>query len=297
MNDKYRQRIITLAGNAGQEWLGDLPDIIRGYEQKWGIAVLSPFNLSYNYVAPAELTDGTNVILKISYPGNKEFRDEIEALKFFNGNGAINILRENITNGVVLLEKAEPGTPIRDIADNKAIPIVAGVIRQLHKPIKTHTSHPFPTLADWAKAFERYTDGPIPRQLFDKAEGIFKEYLHDKKDVVLLHGDLHNDNILLSRRGWLIIDPKGVVGEPEFETTAFLRNPYYDLPKDSNYKKAEINRIIQFAEELGFDRRRILNWAFVGAVLSMLWFLEDEKKFSDLYLRNAELLNEIKFWR
>jgi len=82
--------------------------------------------------------------------------------------------------------------------------------------------------------------------MFDKAENIFKEFPKEKKEQVLLHGDLHSDNILSSQRGWLVIDPKGIVGEREFELGAYLRNPYYDYPKGSDYKKLETERILQF---------------------------------------------------
>src|SRR5690606_30028264 len=108
----------------------------------------------------------------------------------------------------------------------------------------------FPSLSDWFKAFNRYRNnlsvdlGPIPKTIFETAEGIFKEFLQENKEQVLLHGDLHNDNILLSQRGWLAIDPKGIVGEREFELGAYLRNPYYDLPKDCNHKEVEKARIL-----------------------------------------------------
>lgn len=77
-------------------------------------------------------------------------------------------------------------------------------------------------------------------------------YLFSKnvKETFLLHGDLYPDNILSSQRGWLVIDPKGVIGEREFELAAFLRNPIYDFPKGSDYKKLEKRRILQFAQEI-----------------------------------------------
>lgn len=57
----------------------------------------------------------------------------------------------------------------------------------------------------------------------------------------------------------LVIDPKGIIGEREFELGAYLRNPIYDYPKGSDYKKLAAQRIIQFAQELGFDKERLLN--------------------------------------
>jgi streptomycin 6-kinase len=302
MNEEFIKTVVALRGEIGRKWLNNLPQIIKQYEEKWNIICSSPFNLSYNYVVPAKTHDGKNVVLKISFPNNPEFPLEIEALNFFNGIGTIKVLREDIKNEVMLLEKAVPGIRVRDInPDEKQISIVSEVLKILHKPVPNDIATLFPTISDWAKAFDRYkvkfpaNSGPITKWMFDKAEEIFKEFPKDKKELVLLHGDLHSDNILSSQRGWLVIDPKGVVGEREFELGAYLRNPYYDYPKGSDYKELETSRILQFSEELGFDKQRILDWAFACAVISLVWFLEDEGYFKEIYVQNAELLNEIKF--
>lgn len=302
MNDDFRNKIVNLRGELGKKWLEDLPEIIKHYENLWNLKVFPPFQLSYNYVAPVITSDGKHAVLKISFPNNDEFETEIEALKFYDGKAAIKILKEGLEKGAVLLEKAEPGQRARDIkSETEQIHIVSEVIKKLHKPIRKHLTFSFKIISDWAKAFDRYKEkyslssGPVPKWMFDKAEAIFNEYPKDNKEQVLLHGDLHNDNILSSQRGWLIIDPKGIIGEREFELGAFLRNPIYDYPKGSDYKKLETQRIIQFSEELRFEKERILNWAFACAVISLLWFLEDENKFNDIYIQNAEILNEIKF--
>lgn len=301
MNEEFVKKIIALRGDVGRKWLDDLPQIIKQYEQKWNIKASSPFDLTYNYVAPAHTTKGEHVVLKISFPDNKEFISEIEALNFFDGQGSIRVLQEDRDNLAMLLEKAEPGARVRTVSpDNKQISLVSSVLKILHRPISSENSFPFPTIQDWAKAFARYTktfskeSGPVPKWMFDRAQDIFTEFPKDENEHVLLHGDLHSDNILSSQRGWLVIDPKGVVGEREFELGAYLRNPYYDYPKGSDYKKLERDRIIQFSEELGFDKKRILDWAFACAVISLLWFLEDEDYFKEIYVQNAELLNEIK---
>lgn len=302
MNEEFIKKIIALRGELGKKWLQDIPQIIKQYEQQWKITVLPPFNLTYNYVAPAKTRNGKNVVLKISFPMNNEFISELEALKFFDGQASIKVLKEDMGNCVALLEKADPGIRVRNITpEKKQISIVSDVLKKLHKPVSKEIISLFPTLSDWGKVFDHYkmkfsaNSGPIPKWMFDKAEIIFKESSKNKKDLVLLHGDLHSDNILSSKRGWLIIDPKGVIGEREFELGAFLRNPYYDYPKGSNYKNLEKIRIIQFSEELGFDKERIRDWAFACAVISLLWFLEDENEFKTIYVQNAELLNEIKF--
>lgn len=302
MNDEFIKNIASLRGDVGKKWIQELPKIIERYEQKWGITCFAPFPLSYNYVAPAKNQEGEAVVLKISFPNNHEFPLEMKALQFYNGVGAIKVLQEDITNGAILLERAEPGMRVRDIASEKEqISYVADLLKHFHKPLVGELRSAFPQIADWAKAFDRYQkkfsvrSGPVPKWMFEKAENIFKDFPKEKKEQVLLHGDLHSDNILSSQRGWLVIDPKGVVGEREFELGAYLRNPYYDYPKGSDYKKLETARILQFADDLGFDKERIRDWAFGCAVISLLWFLEDENYLKEIYLQNAELLNNITF--
>lgn len=302
MNEEFRKRIIALKGDIGKKWLDDLPQIIKSFEVKWELKVLPPFHLTYNYVASAQTSNGKDVVLKISFPDNHQFVTELEALKFYNGDGAIKLLRKNRENNAMLLEKAEPGLRLREITnERKQITNASKVLKKLHRPIPADYGYKFPTIAEWAKVFEKHTKtfsdelDPVPSWLFEKAKEIFEHYLNQETEQVLLHGDLHSDNILSSERGWLSIDPKGVIGEREFELGAYLRNPYYDFPNGSDYKNLETDRIIQFSEELGFEKERVRNWAFACAVISLLWFLEDEKYFKEIYVQNAKLLSEIKF--
>ncbi len=95
-------------------------------------------------------------------------------------------------------------------------------------------------------------------------------------EPVLLHGDLHHDNILAAEREpWLAIDPKGIVGEPAYEVGALLRNPLPGLLARPEPGRVLARRIEQLAAELGFDRARIRGWALAQAVLSAWWSYED----------------------
>ena len=111
--------------------------------------------------------------------------------------------------------------------------------------------------------------------MLDRAEGLYAELSASQGPRVLLHGDLHHYNILEdARRGWLAIDPKGVLGERAFEAGAMLRNPLGEMRQ---FADAAIisRRTAILTELLGLDRQRILGWAFSQAVLSALWSIED----------------------
>src|SRR5207244_1723119 len=64
-------------------------------------------------------------------------------------------------------------------------------------------------------------------EAFEQGRRVYSDLCGSQRHRQLLHGDLHHYNVLFdARRGWLAIDPKGVVGELEYEVGAALRNPY-----------------------------------------------------------------------
>jgi streptomycin 6-kinase len=111
-----------------------------------------------------------------------------------------------------------------------------------------------------------------------KAEATFFDLANSMSRPVLLHGDLHHENILASDRdGWLAIDPQGVIGEPAYEAGAFLRNPmpsFLDRPK---LEEVLARRIQLFSETLGLDPIRLRGWGFAQAVLAAVWSIEDHE--------------------
>jgi streptomycin 6-kinase len=81
-------------------------------------------------------------------------------------------------------------------------------------------------------------------------------------------------SVLRAARGWLAIDPKGVIGDVEYEIGAILRNPI-DRP-DLFVSTATIDsRLQRLAGALRVDGERVLQWAFAQAVLSAIWAVED----------------------
>jgi streptomycin 6-kinase len=114
-------------------------------------------------------------------------------------------------------------------------------------------------------------------------------------EPVLLHGDLHHFNILAAeRQPWLALDPKGVVGEPAYEVGALLRNPYPEFLTWPNLDRVLARRVNQLAEELGFDRERLVGWGFAQAVLSGWWSYEDHGHGWESGIALAELFARLR---
>lgn len=298
------RNILGVFGDRGRYWLETLPDLLDQCARRWSLRIGPPFELSYNYVAPATRADGTEVVLKAGVP-NREMNTEIAALAAYNGRGAVRLLEYDADTGVALLERLTPGTMLSTVTDDdQATRIAAAVMRELrHSPPQ---DHPFPTVADWAKGLERLRKhyvggtGPFPARLVEEAEALLKDLLASQGEPILLHGDLHHFNILLqmappSPQRWLAIDPKGVVGEAEYEIGAFLRNPDPEVLARPVAVSLQKRRIEIFAEELGFDRLRLRDWAVAQAVLSGWWVVEDHGEVSATWIACCERLAEVRF--
>ncbi len=294
MNDAFKKNALS-RGEEGEKWLLKIPEIIATYEKKWSLKVLPPFPLSYNYVAPATRSDGTEAVLKIGFPKDREFFTEVEALRMYNGDGVERLIETNEVDAVILIERVMPGVPLSTIHDDeKATRILASVIKKLRKPVPAKNS--FIPIKEWTNAIIRYkkrfinTEGPLPAHLVDTADKLFNELISTSEEVILIHGDLHHDNVLSSHRnGWLAIDPKGIVAEPAYETAAMLRNPHSFLMGKSNLQGILSKRISILSAELGINPDRIRKWGIAQTILSTIWSIEENGN-TDQDVRVAEAL-------
>ncbi|RUP38092.1 MAG: streptomycin phosphotransferase [Acinetobacter sp.] len=212
------------------------------------------------------------IILKLGLD-NEALNREAFALKCFKGGGAVKVLAED--DGMLLLERAVSGTSLKSYFptnENESIEIVCKVMQRLHQA-NIPVAHNFPHIKDWLTALDR--DWPIPDAYLKKARELKNQLLQSPASDALLHGDLHHDNILQNGNDWMVIDPKGVIGEPAYEVAALIRNPMPELLNHADATTIIHNRITRFSEPLGIPAKRILDWCFVQAVLAWIWSIED----------------------
>jgi len=267
--------ITAVYGKKGELWLQELPSFLAEMEKKLNIHLKQPFpNLTYNYVAPAFDKNDQPLVFKCGMP-NKHLNSEIAALNFYAGKGAVNLINADAQQGWMLLEKCEPGTTLANMKnDDKATEIAITLMQQLWRVPKEQAK--FQSVTQWLEALNNVPPHPIPAKMLENARLLAKQLLTSQSEPVLLHGDLHHENILQTTRApWLAIDPKGVIGEREFEIGALLRNPYSFIDNNPNLAKQSARRLSIISEITGFDRERLRLWAFVQAVLSAIWYLQD----------------------
>lgn len=275
------RNVLAVWGEPGRRWLADLPGLREALASNWRVRIGRPFELSYHWVAEATTEDGTPVVLKLGVPGAEHLAAEAAALRAFAGRGAVRLLAHDAARGALLLERAQPGTMARDLVpgrDGEATAAAVAVIRRLHVAPPPHSA--LPALAGYAASFADYLrthqqDWPLPRTVVERARRLFGDLCASASESVVLHGDLHHDNLLRSgREAWLAIDPHGLVGDPGFEVGPLLYNPEPD-DRDETLLTLLPARVEQFADGLGMAEERVRAWGFVAAVLSEVWTVED----------------------
>lgn len=294
--EDFRRNMTTVFPD-GAEWLERLPATIDHYAQRWGLTVGAPFLLSYSYAAPATREDGSAVVLKLS-PVSDDFIRQGHALRAFAGRGVARLLEEDIENGAVLLERLLPGRMLSETippgadgaidpaADEAATRIGARVMQQVWQPAPAG-DHPFHTPGGWVEDHlgipARLGDRPcpLPERFIQRTAALYRDLDSSAGAPYLIAGDLHHFNILSialpgGEPGWKAIDPFGVVAERELEPGAFVLNPWLNGPVTPALETLLRRRFEVFAEELGFDQRRITAYAALYASISIGWTAESE---------------------
>ncbi|MEW1585085.1 aminoglycoside phosphotransferase family protein [Micromonospora vinacea] len=256
---------------AGRAWLAALPTWLAECAERWSLRVGPPFRQAYASLAlPAEMPDGTAVVLKLQYP-DEESRHEADALAHWDGGAAIRLLAHDPGRRALLLERCQPGTPLYDLPPDRALDAVIGLLPRLWRPAGT----PFTPLAQEAagwidrmpRAWER-AGRPYERRLLDAALDLLGGLASSQGDQVLVNQDLHAGNVLaadalpVDRGPWLVIDPKPLTGEREFSVVPMVRGP------ELGHSPAAVrHRLDRLSAELGLDRERVRGWT-IGHTLS-----------------------------
>lgn len=199
-------------------------------------------------------------------------------LEWRGGVGAIRVLGRSPYS--VLLEHAGSET-LRDVisstGDTDAMHIAAELVDLYHR--KSEIAPPEslqPAVLYFESLFKRTFEDKTSEShsLFVEAAEVAEMLLGEQKDVKPLHGDLHHENILRGERGWLVIDPAGLIGDPALDVANMFSNPLdrHDLTCD----EARIASMADiFSKSLRRDPLTILRYAFAYGCLSAAWHEED----------------------
>ncbi|HEX7525356.1 MAG TPA: aminoglycoside phosphotransferase family protein, partial [Gaiellaceae bacterium] len=194
----------------------------------------------------------------------RESLQEADALERWDGDGAVRLLARDDARNALLLERCEPGTFLSHSAG--ALDVLLGLLPRLWK-----SGAGFATLEEEASVWA----DDIAREVQDEAlRNAALHYLRElpssQGEQVLVHQDLHGENVLAAHREpWLVIDPKPLAAEREFSVAPIVRS--FEL---GHSKRDVLRRLDRLTAELDLDRERALGWTVAQTVA---WSCGDER--------------------
>jgi streptomycin 6-kinase len=238
--------------------------------------------------------DGQPVALKVGVP-HEELFTEMEALSLYAGRGAVRLLAADRELGAILIQRVIPGTMLWQVGDNREqTRIAASVMSGLFLPVPKETG--MPHFSRWTERAFRLTrtewdpQERWPRDLLDRAEEAMAAISRDRSADVVLHGDLHHENILWDDvSGWLAIDPKGVIGPRCLQPGRYIENQLPANTTPSALERLTRERIEIFSDILKMPAEDVIAGALVDCVLSHVWCFEDHGPLGDDWYQGIEL--------
>ena len=247
-------------------WLDRLPEVLRRLEHLWALTPDAPLDSeepTCSYVTAVRAANGMRAVLKIAMP-HMEGEQEIQGLRFWDGDPTARLLEFDDELNAMLLERCEPGTPLRALAEDEQDVVISGLLRRLwRQPPKPHPFRPLSTLTKyWANETLSQIDQlpDIDTGLVREGLQLFEELPRSATRTVLLATDLHAGNVVRAEREpWLVIDPKPFVGDPAYDLTQHLLNCRTRL-------RSHPDRTIRsFADLAGIEHERVRLWTFARA--------------------------------
>jgi streptomycin 6-kinase len=209
----------------------------------WSLTLGDPYPPgAAGYAVRAALEDGTPAVLKLQHR-HREDEQEADALERWNGDGAVRLLRRDDERHALLLERCEPGTPLSAGAHDP-LGVIIGLLPRLWKD-----STGFRTLAEEVVHWD--LEGEVGE--------LARELAATQGELVLVHQDLHGDNVLAAvREPWLVIDPKPLAGERDFAVAPIVRSGEL-----GHSRRDVLHRLDRLCSDLGLDRERARGWTIV----------------------------------
>ena len=229
-------------------------------------------------VSRVRMADGGTAIVKDLKLGVTE--EDVSGagyLAWRDGHGCVRLMARS--GSTLLLEDAGDASLLAYLdrhGDAAATSVMAAAVAELHQPAVAPVPEVLQSLEQHFASLLLIAGRPGVDPLFAAGAREARPLLDEQRDVRPLHGDLHHENLLLAPRGWLAIDPKGLIGDPAYDVANMFYNP---LARDDLRRNPDRIRSMAraFAEALDREPATILRYAFAHACLSAAWHTEDGK--------------------
>ncbi|WP_227497010.1 aminoglycoside phosphotransferase family protein [Planctomonas psychrotolerans] len=223
-------------------------------------------------VFPMVTDSGVPAALKLGWP-HPEAEHEHLALRAWAGNGAVRLLRADPRRSVLLLERAHGGRNLGRLPVREACEVVARLYGRIHRPAVPQLARLSTMSGEWAERLAHLrNDRRVPRRQVEQAASLARAFATDDgTDGILLHTDLHYENVLAAdREPWLVIDPKPLSGDPAYEVAPLLWNRWDEVVASPTPRHAILDRLYTVLEITGWDEDRVRDWVIVREMVNVL---------------------------
>jgi len=289
-------------GEKTGEFLAGISVKLDRYAEKWQLSQMVYMETdTVNLLFSCESVLYGACVLKMCIPGS-EVATEINCLRAYNGHGYVKLHDYSLVDNVLLLERVIPGGQMWAVDDyRQRAQLFAELVKDL--PINWDGQGEFPTYRTWMEGIRIKLTGMGGRDdallYLDKALRVYDELKVKYNRECLLHGDMHQENLLLNASGgYTVIDPKGVIDDPVMETARFLCNEFEDNLEETEKKIREI--VVIMSPIIGVPEKDMLKAVYVDVALGNCWSLEDyyptQAKFEKAKVEAMVWMKEVWGW-
>lgn len=259
--------------------------------QRWNLSNIEPIYENADKAVYSAVSPGFGaVILKLNQ-NTAQLKEEYDMLCVMNGSGpneyCCKLFAYDEEKGILLEERLLPGTVLREeISLEARILAFERVFRNIHQEVPEDGRQ---TYLDWLEGICVFcTEHPEKPVLMEKSFGeyslaefaerarrICENFFEQYPERVLLHGDLHHDNILLREDGsYAMIDPKGVVGPEILDLPRYIMNEI-DTKYETSAKEHMKKVVHRISEVFGYPEIEVAQAYFMEVVMGNVWCFED----------------------
>jgi streptomycin 6-kinase len=272
-------------GETCRAWIDALPDLAAGLLDRWQLQPDgAPTCGAWALVLPVVRADAAPAVLKLQ-PITDHTVGEPDALRAWNGNGAVRLLDHDPESGSMLLERLDADRSLATVSDDRAArQILSELLARLSSvlaPAGIRQLSDFGAdLLDRVPRALTVGRDPSEHRLIRACASALEEVLPEAGDR-LVHEDLHYDNILAphpadQREPWLAIDPNPVAGDPGFALLAALHNRWEEAVATGDVPRTIRRRFDLMTDILGLDRKRATAWTLARILQNVLWDVEHD---------------------
>jgi streptomycin 6-kinase len=280
-------RGVALAqGPEGEAWLAGLDATVAEIVGRWDLTLGAQMEGgTASWVTEVTRADGTPAVLKLALPLG-EFGDlehEARVLELADGRGCVRLFDQDLPVGALLLERLGGLLHDQGLPTHEQIDAICDAVGLLWTAPVAGVDFPGltakgPWLAERTEQWWEELGHPCSRDVIDRALAYIERRLaaDDPSRAVLLHGDAHPWNTLVDpvHGGHRLIDPDGLLGDPEYDLAIIMREMTDELVAGDALALG-LARARYLADRTGLDIDRIWEWGYVERVSTGLLCLVD----------------------